>query len=83
MAELGSKIEEAKGEGDPIGKPAFSTKGELTEFPNTEPPTREWSEAAGRYIFKDCLVWPQWEKMGLTLEGLETSGRGGGCLVKL
>jgi hypothetical protein len=30
-----------------------------------------WSEAADTYTAEDCLVWPQWEKMGLTLEILE------------
>ena len=33
-----------------------------------------WSEAPSTYIAEDCLVWPQWEKMHLTLERLEVPG---------
>jgi hypothetical protein len=28
------------------------------------------------YTAEDCLIWPQWEKMDLTLERLEAGGNG-------
>jgi hypothetical protein len=35
-----------------------------------------WYEAPDTYTVEDCLVWPQWEKMHLTLERLEVPGSG-------
>jgi hypothetical protein len=32
---------------------------------------RSWSKAKDTNTSEDCLVWPQWEKMLLTLESLE------------
>ena len=29
------------------------------------------------YLTEDCLVWPQWEKMPIILERLETPGKKG------
>ena len=40
-----------------------------------------WSEAPDTYTAEDCLVWPQWEKMHLTLERLESPGSGEACQV--
>jgi hypothetical protein len=34
-----------------------------------------WAEAPGTYIAEVCLVWPQWEKMCLTLERVEAPGK--------
>jgi hypothetical protein len=31
--------------------------------------------APGTYIAENCLVWPQWEKMCLILQGLEVPGK--------
>jgi hypothetical protein len=35
-----------------------------------------WSKAPDTYTAEDCLVWPQWEKMHLNLQRLETQGLG-------
>ena len=40
MVEFGRRIEEAEGEGDPIGRPAVSTNPDPRELPD-EPPTRQ------------------------------------------
>ena len=72
------RIEEAEGERDPIGRPSVSTNVDPRELPETEPPTRQHTKVAQgtQYIYEDCLVWLQWEKMHLILERLETQRRG-------
>ena len=73
-------------EGDPIGRPAVSNNSDPWDLSDTEPPTRQHTPAdmnglplppsPNTYTAEDCLVWPQWEKMHLTLERLGASGNG-------
>ena len=47
-----------------------------------EPPTRQHTSADMRlpaHTAEDCLVWPQWEKLYLTLKRLETLGNREAC----
>jgi hypothetical protein len=77
------RIEEDKGEGDPIGRPAVLTISDPKVLPETGPATRQHTWATcrplGTFIAEDCLVWPQWEKMHLVLmEDEAPSQRKGG-----
>jgi hypothetical protein len=47
----GGKIKEAEGEGDPIGRPAFSTNPDPWKLSETELPTRQhiWAGPRHRY----------------------------------
>ena len=40
------------------------------------PGSIHWYETPDTYKAEDCLVWPQWEKMCLTLERLQAPGSG-------
>jgi hypothetical protein len=51
------------------GSLAVSTKPDLRELLQTEPPTR-----CIHGLVQGSLVWPQWEQMQLILESLETWG---------
>jgi hypothetical protein len=77
---IGEKLEEAEGEGDPMGRPAVSTHLDSWDLLDTEPQTRQHTPADMRYpntyAAEDCLLWPQWEKMHLTLKRIEARGNG-------
>jgi hypothetical protein len=52
------------------------------DLSDTEPPTRQHTSADMRlpaHTAEDCLVWPQWEKLYLTLKRLETLGNREAC----
>jgi hypothetical protein len=42
------RIEGAKGEGNPIGRPAVSTNQDPLELPGAEPPTRQYTQVGTR-----------------------------------
>ena len=35
-----------------------------------------WLVSPGTCVAEDCLVWPQWERMGLILWKLDAPGKG-------
>jgi hypothetical protein len=65
------RIKEDEGEGDSKGRPAVSANLGFWELPETELLTRQhtqdWAKAPSTYKAEDYLVWPQSEKMSLTL----------------
>jgi hypothetical protein len=77
LAQLGihervrGRTEGAKRDGNPTGRPTVSTNSDLWKFPETKPPTREYtragmfSEACRTYVAKDCLVWLEYKVVGL------------------
>ena len=51
------RIEEAKGNGDLIGRPAVSTNQDPWELSDTEPPTRQHIKAYLRHIYNRGLPY--------------------------
>ena len=73
------KLEEAEEDGSPMGNPTVSTDLETQDLSDMElPPIRYHTaaEASDTCIIKDCLIWPKYEKMHLTLKSLEAPGSG-------
>lgn len=61
------RIERAKEDGNPTGRPTMSTNLDIWEHPETEPPTKKhtWagSSSSPPYVAEGCLLWPQWERI--------------------
>ena len=78
MVELGKGWKKLRR--DPVGRPEVSSNlGPLRSFRHrgtNQAAYRSWSEAPNTYTVEDCLVWPQWKKMHLTLERLEAPRSG-------
>ena len=71
------RIEGPQGNGNPTGKPTVTTNLDSWEFPETEPPTKEHTQAGPRLphprtqVAEGCHVWPQGERMHQTLQRFE------------
>jgi hypothetical protein len=83
--EIRGRIAGAEGYSDFIGRLVVSTNMDPWELQESEPPTREHTQAGqklpGTYIAEDCLVWPQWERMCQSCRDLRPQGMGMQWLV--